>query len=128
MAEGAASHDRPGATPFGRGPAWQRMLSGRRLDILDPAPADIDLADIAHGLARVARWNGSSTRACTRPCRVIWSTRSLCVPAATASRGVKVQRPCASATASPAGASSTYTRTGAPGGAVPEKRISPPSV
>ena len=38
--------------------AWQRMLSGRRLDLLDPSPLDIEIADIAHGLARVARWNG----------------------------------------------------------------------
>ena len=37
--------------------AWQRMLSGRRLDLLDPSPLDIELEDIAHGLARVARWN-----------------------------------------------------------------------
>ncbi|MBZ0161375.1 MAG: HD family hydrolase [Notoacmeibacter sp.] len=40
--------------------AWQRMLSGRRLDLLDPAPLDIEIADIAHGLARVARWNGQT--------------------------------------------------------------------
>src|SRR5436305_6075053 len=40
--------------------AWQRMLSGRRLDLLDPAPLDIELEDIAHGLARVARWNGQT--------------------------------------------------------------------
>ena len=40
--------------------AWQRMLSGRRLDLLDPSPADIEIADIAHGLARVARWNGQT--------------------------------------------------------------------
>ena len=40
--------------------AWQRMLSGRRLDLLAPDPADIDIADIAHGLARVARWNGQT--------------------------------------------------------------------
>ncbi len=40
--------------------AWQRMLSGRRLDLLDPAPADIEIEDIAHGLARVARWNGQT--------------------------------------------------------------------
>lgn len=40
--------------------AWQRMLSGRRLDLLDPAPTDIEIADIAHGLARVARWNGQT--------------------------------------------------------------------
>jgi 5'-deoxynucleotidase YfbR-like HD superfamily hydrolase len=40
--------------------AWQRMLSGRRLDLLDPAPNDIEIEDIAHGLARVARWNGQT--------------------------------------------------------------------
>ncbi len=40
--------------------AWQRMLSGRRLDLLDPSPIDIELTDIAHGLARVARWNGQT--------------------------------------------------------------------
>lgn len=40
--------------------AWQRMLSGRRLDILDPSPFDVELADIAHGLARLARWNGQT--------------------------------------------------------------------
>lgn len=40
--------------------AWQRMLSGRRLDLLDPSPLDIELEDIAHGLARVARWNGQT--------------------------------------------------------------------
>jgi 5'-deoxynucleotidase YfbR-like HD superfamily hydrolase len=47
-----------------RGPksrrAWQRMLSGRRLDLLDPSPVDIEIEDIAHGLARVARWNGQT--------------------------------------------------------------------
>lgn len=36
------------------------MLSGRRLDILDPSPLDVELSDIAHGLARVARWNGQT--------------------------------------------------------------------
>jgi hypothetical protein len=36
------------------------MLSGRRLDILDPSPMDVELSDIAHGLARVARWNGQT--------------------------------------------------------------------
>ena len=41
--------------------AWQRMLSGRRLDILTPSPMDIEISDIAHGLARVARWNGQTT-------------------------------------------------------------------
>ena len=40
--------------------AWQRMLSGRRLDLLDPSPLDVELDDIAHGLARVARWNGQT--------------------------------------------------------------------
>ena len=39
---------------------WQRMLSGRRLDLIDPSPLDIEIADIAHGLARVARWNGQT--------------------------------------------------------------------
>ena len=48
--------DRPGAPPR----AWQRMLSGRRLDLLDPSPLDIEVEDIAHGLARVARWNGQT--------------------------------------------------------------------
>jgi 5'-deoxynucleotidase YfbR-like HD superfamily hydrolase len=36
------------------------MLSGRRLDLLDPSPLDVEIADIAHGLARVARWNGQT--------------------------------------------------------------------
>ena len=48
--------DRSGAPPR----AWQRMLSGRRLDLLDPSPLDVEIADIAHGLARVARWNGQT--------------------------------------------------------------------
>ena len=48
--------DKPGAPPR----AWQRMLSGRRLDLLDPSPLDVEIADIAHGLARVARWNGQT--------------------------------------------------------------------
>ena len=47
---------RPPAPPR----AWQRMLSGRRLDLLDPSPLDVEIADIAHGLARVARWNGQT--------------------------------------------------------------------
>ena len=42
---------------------WQRMLSGRRLDLLDPSALDIEIADIAHGLARVARWNGQTSGA-----------------------------------------------------------------
>ena len=40
--------------------AWQRMLSGRRLDLFHPQPQDIEVEDIAHGLARVARWNGQT--------------------------------------------------------------------
>ena len=40
--------------------AWQRMLSGRRLDLLNPSPDDVAIEDIAHGLARVARWNGQT--------------------------------------------------------------------
>jgi len=36
------------------------MLSGRRLDLLDPSPLDMEIEDIAHGLARVARWNGQT--------------------------------------------------------------------
>jgi uncharacterized protein len=47
-----------GKSPLPR--AWQRMLSGRRLDLLDPSPFDVEIADIAHGLARVARWNGQT--------------------------------------------------------------------
>jgi 5'-deoxynucleotidase YfbR-like HD superfamily hydrolase len=47
------------AKPVAR--AWQRMLSGRRLDLLDPSPLDIEIEDIAHGLARVARWNGQTS-------------------------------------------------------------------
>ena len=39
---------------------WQRMLSGRRLDLAHPSPMDIEIEDIAHGLARVARWNGQT--------------------------------------------------------------------
>ncbi len=49
----SAGHSRPQR-------AWQRMLSGRRLDLLDPSPLDIEIGDIAHGLARVARWNGQT--------------------------------------------------------------------
>ncbi|WP_417482662.1 hydrolase [Maricaulis sp.] len=40
--------------------AWQRMISGRRLDLLEPSPFDVEIEDIAHGLARVARWNGQT--------------------------------------------------------------------
>jgi len=41
--------------------AWQRMLSGRRLDLLDPSALDIEIEDIAHGLSRLARWNGQTS-------------------------------------------------------------------
>lgn len=41
--------------------AWQRMLSGRRLDLLEPSPLDVEIDDIAQGLARVARWNGQTS-------------------------------------------------------------------
>ncbi|MEW9806691.1 hydrolase [Mesorhizobium sp. ZMM04-5] len=51
--------DKAGAPPR----AWQRMLSGRRLDLLDPSPLDVEISDIAHGLARVARWNGQTSGA-----------------------------------------------------------------
>lgn len=59
-----APQARPGARRQAPAPAsaraWQRMLSGRRLDLLDPSPLDVELEDIAHGLARVARWNGQT--------------------------------------------------------------------
>ena len=51
--------DRPASPPR----AWQRMLSGRRLDLLDPSPLDIEIEDIAHGLSREARWNGQTSGA-----------------------------------------------------------------
>ena len=57
MAKGLHTHRGRAAPPR----AWQRMLSGRRLDLLDPSPMDIEIEDIAHGLARVARWNGQTT-------------------------------------------------------------------
>lgn len=44
----------------GKTRAWQRMLSGRRLDLLDPSPLDVEIEDIAHGIARVPRWNGQT--------------------------------------------------------------------
>ena len=40
--------------------SWQRMLSGRRLDLLNPSPLDIEIEDIARGISRVARWNGQT--------------------------------------------------------------------
>jgi 5'-deoxynucleotidase YfbR-like HD superfamily hydrolase len=60
--------NKPTPKPPGKAPsrgsdaprAWQRMLSGRRLDLLDPSPLDVEIEDIAHGLARVARWNGQT--------------------------------------------------------------------
>ena len=51
---------KPAKLSAGTARAWQRMLSGRRLDLLDPSPLDIELEDIAHGLARVPRWNGQT--------------------------------------------------------------------
>ena len=56
MAKGLRGAQSPKKSPR----AWQRMLSGRRLDLLDPSPMDIEIEDIAHGLARVARWNGQT--------------------------------------------------------------------
>jgi 5'-deoxynucleotidase YfbR-like HD superfamily hydrolase len=50
-----------GVTPAKPPRAWQRMLSGRRLDLLDPSALDVEIGDIAHGLARVARWNGQTS-------------------------------------------------------------------
>jgi 5'-deoxynucleotidase YfbR-like HD superfamily hydrolase len=54
----------PPAKPVSSPRAWQRMLSGRRLDLLDPSPLDIEIEDIAHGLSRVARWNGQTKGDC----------------------------------------------------------------
>ena len=59
MTTGSRSNPRNGKEPPAPR-AWQRMLSGRRLDLLDPSPLDIEIEDIAHGLARVARWNGQT--------------------------------------------------------------------
>ncbi|UYO54898.1 HD family hydrolase [Rhodopseudomonas palustris] len=53
----------PKKSPQASSRVWQRMLSGRRLDLLDPSPLDVEFADIAHGLARVARWNGQTSGA-----------------------------------------------------------------
>jgi 5'-deoxynucleotidase YfbR-like HD superfamily hydrolase len=49
-----------GKASSGKARAWQRMLSGRRLDLLDPSPLDVEIEDIAHGIARVPRWNGQT--------------------------------------------------------------------
>ena len=56
------SESKPGmpATNEPKARAWQRMLSGRRLDLLSPSPVDVEIEDIAHGLARLARWNGQT--------------------------------------------------------------------
>ena len=64
--------------------AWQRMLSGRRLDLLDPSPLDIELEDIAHGLARVMRWNGQTRGEQGFLCRPTFSllVARLCSPLA----------------------------------------------
>lgn len=61
MAQSGQSTARKPPAPAPR--AWQRMLSGRRLDLLDPSPFDVELEDIAHGLSRVARWNGQTAGA-----------------------------------------------------------------
>src|SRR5262249_35652084 len=62
-----------GVHAVGASRAWQRMLSGRRLDLLDPSPLDIEIEDIAHGLARVARWSGQTSGA------HIYSVAMLCL-------------------------------------------------
>jgi uncharacterized protein len=58
-----STRGRPPARSAAQARAWQRMLSGRRLDLLDPSVLDIEIEDIAHGLARVARWNGQTSGA-----------------------------------------------------------------
>jgi hypothetical protein len=60
MPEPSKSNSRGARRTQQPGRAWQRMLSGRRLDILDPSPMDVEIIDIAHGLARVSRWNGQT--------------------------------------------------------------------
>lgn len=59
----SSARGRPSARSAPQARAWQRMLSGRRLDLLDPSVLDIEIEDIAHGLARVARWNGQTSGA-----------------------------------------------------------------
>ena len=59
MTRGPSTRPRKGADKVSAR-AWQRMLSGRRLDLLDPSALDVEIEDIAHGLARVARWNGQT--------------------------------------------------------------------
>lgn len=58
--DGKSTMAKADLTNKGKARAWQRMLSGRRLDLLDPSPLDVEITDIAHGLARVARWNGQT--------------------------------------------------------------------
>src|SRR4051812_3345071 len=53
----------PKSNPQKSARAWQRMLSGRPLHPLHPSALDIEIEDIAHGLARVARWNGQTSGA-----------------------------------------------------------------
>ena len=64
--------------------AWQRMLSGRRLDLLDPSPLDIEISDIAHGLARVARWNGQThgdhAFSVAQHCVLVWQILTRQIP------------------------------------------------
>jgi len=68
--------------------AWQRMLSGRRLDLLQPSPLDVEIEDIAHGLARVARWNGQThgknAFSVAQHCVVVWQAFCKLNPKATA--------------------------------------------
>jgi 5'-deoxynucleotidase YfbR-like HD superfamily hydrolase len=70
--------------------AWQRMLSGRRLDLLDPSPLDVEIADIAHGLARVARWNGQTRGdwafSVAEHCLLVEDIMGRCAPATPAER------------------------------------------
>ena len=70
--------------------AWQRMLSGRRLDLIDPSPLDVEIIDIAHGLARVARWNRSRRKATPRS--FLLAQHSLLVEALFAARDVGSSR------------------------------------
>ena len=60
MANTRIAPNKPTASHATAPRAWQRMLSGRRLDLLDPSALDVEIEDIAHGLARVARWNGQT--------------------------------------------------------------------
>jgi 5'-deoxynucleotidase YfbR-like HD superfamily hydrolase len=60
MSDAELRNPRERSLPLSQKRAWQRMLSGRRLDLLDPTPVDIEVEDIAHGLAFVARWNGQT--------------------------------------------------------------------